>query len=103
MKSYYLAGLALWLLVLALPAWRLRQHIRRREHVDQEISYLVYLATAGIVVLLSRLVPHPRQWVSIAVLVVWAVASGVLSYRLNRRFNRWMDQMLEDEKKRQGM
>ncbi len=102
MESYYLAGLALWLLVLALPAWRLRQHIRRREHVDQEISYLVYLATAGIVALLSRLVPHPRQWVSIAVLAVWAVASGVLSFRLNRRFNQWIDCLREEEEKKRG-
>ena len=103
MWRYYLAGLALWLLLLAFFAWRLRRHIQRREHVDQDISYLVYLLTAGVVALLSRLVSHPPQWVSIAVLAVWAVASGVLSFCLNRRFNQWIDCLREDEKKRRGM
>lgn len=102
MWRYYLAGLALWLLLLAFFAWRLRRHIRRREHVDQEISYLVYLVTLGALALPSKLIPQPSQYVSAIAVLVWAVVSGVLSFRLNRRFNQWIDCLRKEEEKKRG-
>ena len=70
--------------------------------MGQEITGLVYVVTFAVVALLSLLFPDPPRQASIAVAVLWVAVSGALSYRLNRRFNTWVEreQKREEEQRR---
>lgn len=98
----WITGIAIWLLLLVFLAWRIRVCARRRDYVGQEITWLVYLAAAMIPALLSLLFPNPPQWASVVVLALWVVGSGVISYRLNRKYRLWveMEKQREEEQKR---
>lgn len=98
----WIFGIGAWLLLVAFFAWRIRVVARRRDYMGQELTWLVYLSAAIIPALLSLLFPNPSQWLSAVVLAAWVVGSGVISYRLNRKYRFWveMEKQREEEQKR---
>ena len=96
MDVSYLIGGAAWLAVLGYFAWRILNGRRMRIPVNQEISWVVYLLTLPLPILVWVLFPGLSRAASAVVFVAWLVASGYISYQLNRRFNAWV----EEEKKK---
>lgn len=91
MIKYYLISAAVWAALLAFFIWRFLRCWKRVRPVTREITWSVYLLTLPLLVLVGALfpeLPRPAGW---AVLAVWMLGSGVVSYRLNRKFNDWVD------------
>lgn len=93
--EYFLMGAGMWAVLLAYFAWRVWSCRRRLIPVNQEISWGVYLLTLPLPVAVRALFPGLGQGFSLAVFAVWLVVSAALSYRLNRRFNAWVQRELE--------
>ena len=92
LPMYYLWLALVWAVLLGFSLWRLLLCRKRVRPVDREITWSVYLLTLPLLVLTGALFPDPPRPAAIAALVVWAVASGAISYRLNKRFNRWVEE-----------
>ena len=92
----YLIGGAAWLAVLGYFAWRILNCRKMLIPVNQEISWVVYLLTLPLPILVWVLFPGLSRAASAVVFVVWLVVSGYTSYQLNHRFNAWV----EEEKKK---
>ena len=92
MIKYYLISAAVWAALLAFFIWRFLRCWKRVRPVTREITWSVYLLTLPLLVLVGALFPELPRPAAIAALVVWAVASGAISYRLNKRFNRWVEE-----------
>lgn len=95
---YYLIAAAAWLAVLGYFVWRIQTCRRKLVPVRQEISWAVYLLTAPLLVAVWALFPNLSQAGSAVVFVAWLAASGFISYKLNRRFNDWIEEELKRKK-----
>ena len=91
LPMYYLWLALVWAVLLGFSLWRLLLCRKRVRPVDREITWSVYLLTLPLLVLVGALFPELSRPAGWAVLAVWMLGSGVVSYRLNRKFNDWVD------------
>lgn len=89
---------AVWVLLLCFMAWRISSCIRRKMPLTQEATAAVYLILLGVLQILFTVIPGWTRNASMIAAVVCLLLSGVISYQINRRYNKWLDEELEKEK-----
>lgn len=89
---------ALWVLLLCFLAWRISSCVKRKMPLTQEATAVVYLILLGVLQILFTVIPGWTRNASIAAAVICLLLSGAISYQINRRYSRWLDEELEKEK-----
>lgn len=96
MENYIVLALA-WIIFAGYLAWRFHSGIKRKMPLDKEITWAVYFAAATVLGLLGLLVPRWTKGGMVSAAVAWFVVSFVVSFSLNRRYHRWLEQKWREE------
>lgn len=96
--DYYLICVGAFLIVFAFLVWRLRVELSLKQPLGQSLTCLVYLIPWGVITLIRWITPPWPEALHSAVLLVWVIACGTVSYKLHRKYNQWLEAEKEKEK-----
>jgi len=92
----------IYVVIAAFFAWRLLRCMRRLQPVTKDITSLVYLAGVGVLLLLGQVFPNPGRTLAIVVLAVLFVLCFSVSYYLNGKYSKWLEEKLEERQQKES-
>lgn len=88
----------LWLMFTVYFIWRLYMVVKKLDVLNQEISCVVFMLALGVLGLVSWILPvEPSRAVSVVVLIGLLVITTAVSYKLNKKYEAWREEQLENE------
>lgn len=84
----------LWLLLGLFLAWRLHRCAKRLQALAWEISYVVFYIVGTVMIAVLYFLPQFSRGVNIAILAVYILVSGFITYRMNQRYEAWRQEQL---------
>ena len=88
----------LWLLLGVFLAWRLKRCAAQLRVVVWEISYVVFYAVGTVLMAVLYFLPKLSRGGGIAVVVVYVLFSAAITYRFNRKYDKWREEQLKKAK-----